>query len=778
MKRTGRSGLGFAIVAALIFTLVFCSIMGVRTRYGDIVTTHIKGADDIRWGIDIRGGVDVTFMPEEGHTADAADMAAAMAIIEVRLVSQNITDYEAYTDVDNNRIIVRFPWKEDEADFDPQEAIKELGETAMLTFREGVEVDADGKPAGVTADTIILQGQDVANAEAGGYTDRDTNKSVPVVMLELSEEGAKKFSEATTRLQGKQISIWMDDTLLSAPSVQDPITDGNAMITGMESVEAAADLANKINAGALPFRMVTDNYSTISPSMGAGAKDAMILAGGISLLLIIAMMLVLYRLPGMTASIALCGQIALMIAAITGFLSGFSSFTLTIPGIAGIILSIGMGVDCNIIVSERIREELESGKTIDSAIQAGYKGAFSAIFDGNVTVVIAAVVLMGAFGAPNTFFGTILKPVFFMFGPATAGNIYSFGYTLLIGVLANFVMGIGAGRMMLLSISKLKPFRNTALYGVSSTPKQRKQADFIGRSKVYYTISIVLMTVVLVSAAVMKVNLDIQFKGGSIVTYAYDGELELDDMQAAVQQVIGIEPTLQQSSDFATGQSTVVLTLPGSLSAEEMDALDEAMKSTFGQNNLEVYSISNVDAVIGREFLAKSVTALAFTALLMVVYIAYRFRKIGGVSAGVMAVIALLHDVFLVFGVFVLFRISINDNFMAVVLTIIGYSLNDTIVVYDRIRENERRMSRNADTRELVNASINQMLKRTILTSLTTILTMVIVSVVAHLYGVSSIISFSFPIIIGLISGTYSSVFLAPALWYGWKQRKGSEADA
>jgi protein-export membrane protein SecD len=440
----------------------------VHTQYGDVGTTWIKGVADIRWGIDIRGGVDVTFTPPTDYNATDAEMAAAEAIIKVRLVSLNITDYEVYTDTNRDRIIVRFPWKEGEADFNPEKAIQELGETALLTFREGVEVNDAGLPTGTTAEAIILQGQDVESASAG-YQENEYGSSDPVVQLDLSAEGTTKFAEATARLQGSVISIWMDDTLLSYPTVQTVITGGEAIISGMESIEAAKDLADKINAGALPFKLITENYSTISPTLGEGARDAMALAGGIAFIAIAIMMICMYRLPGVIAVFSLAGQVGLMIASITGFFGGFSSFTLTLPGIAGIILAIGMGVDCNVISAERIREELVSGKTIDGSITAGFSRAFTAIFDGNVTVIIVAAILMGAFGAPGSFFSTLLHPVFFLFGPSTSGNIYSFGYTLLVGVLLNFVMGVGASRLMLKSISRFAPFRKAWLY---NAPKQ------------------------------------------------------------------------------------------------------------------------------------------------------------------------------------------------------------------------------------------------------------------------------------------------------------------
>lgn len=459
MKKAGKSV--FFIVLVLIAAIVVLSFVGIHTADG---TAIIKGAQDIRWGIDIRGGVDVTFCPPEGYDATDEEMSAAESIIKVRLVSQNITDYEVYTDYDKDRIIVRFPWKSDEVDFDPQAAIQELGATARLTFREGREINEEGKPDGVTAEKIILEGKDVESAEV--LISQQNN--LPVVALTLKESGRQAFTEATTRLAPTKgiISIWMDDTLISYPQVNEPITSNQATITSPSfTVEEAKQLADRINAGALPFKLVTDNYNSISPTLGAGAKDAMVLAGIIAFALIAVFMIVVYKLPGFIADIALAGQVALMIASITGFFSAFPSFTLTLPGIAGIILAIGFGVDANIITASRIKEELALGKTVEGAVSAGFKRAFTAILDGNVTVIIVAIILMGSFGPPGSVFAKILSPIFSMFGPSTAGAIYSFGYTLLVGVILNLVMGVLASRLMLTSIVKFKAFKKPWLFG-------------------------------------------------------------------------------------------------------------------------------------------------------------------------------------------------------------------------------------------------------------------------------------------------------------------------
>lgn len=453
----------FFIVFIIIAVFTVTTFTGVYTRYGDTVTSWIKGVSDIRWGIDVRGGVDVTFTAEEGYDATDEQLDSARSIIEQRMIANNITDYEVYVDNSSDRIIVRFPWQSGDEDFDPESAVKELGERARLTFREGVEVDENNLPTGVT-ETVLVEGSEVDKA----YTTYDSQNQEYVVAIEFKDEGAQKFAEATKRLIGEQISIWMDDTMISAPNVQVEIPDGKATITGGSSgftFESAKSLSDKINGGAMPFKLVTDTFRTISPSQGEGAKDAMILAGIIAFSLISVFMIAYYRLPGLIAVISLIGQIAGMIAAITGYFGFNNSFTLTLPGIAGMVLSVGMGVDANIISAERIKEEIRSGKSVNGALSNGFERGFSAIFDGNITVIIVAIILMGAFGTPDSVFNKMLSFLFSWFGPSAAGEIYSFGYTLLVGVIYNFIMGVTATRLMSISLSKFKAFRNPKLYG-------------------------------------------------------------------------------------------------------------------------------------------------------------------------------------------------------------------------------------------------------------------------------------------------------------------------
>ena len=464
MKRVPKAV--FFIVAILILLLTYTSIFGVYGQNGDNKITYIKGAGDIRWGIDIRGGVEASFVPADGVDATEEQLTSVEETIKLRLLSNNVTDYELYSDPANDRIIVRFPWRSDETDFDPQTAIEELAATAELTFRPGMEyesqsLDADGNvvyntPTGETADEVILDGSDIVSAQAGYITNEQTGQPEYVVNLEFTEKGTEKFAEATSEMVGETISVWMDDVMISYPTVNEAITDGQCTISGSFTAAEATELANQINAGALPFALDIASFGTISPTLGESSLNAMMIAGVIAFILVALFMLVMFRLPGFVAIIAMMGQVALSFAAISGYFPGLSSFTMTLPGIAGMILSIGMGVDANIITATRIKEELWVGKTLDGAIQKGTENSFWAIFDGNITVIIVAVILMAVFGPSN-----ILSMIF---GASTTGSIYSFGYTLLVGVIGNFIMGMTATRLMTKSLSRFKFLRKKWLF--------------------------------------------------------------------------------------------------------------------------------------------------------------------------------------------------------------------------------------------------------------------------------------------------------------------------
>lgn len=457
----------FFIVFALIAVFAVSVVTGFSTQYGDIETVRIKGVDDIRLGIDIQGGVDVTFVPSGDVDASEAQLDAVEEVISQRLINLGINDYEVYQDNENDRVIVRFPWQAGEEDFDPKSAVEELGETAVLTFRVGTDTNEDGSPAG----DVVLQGSDVEKADVLRQAQTDGTYEY-VVTLDLTDEGSELFSTVTSTMAGtgESISIWMDDTMISAPTVNEAITDGQAMISGSFTADSAEKLANQINSGALPFSLEISSFKTISPTLGTGALKAMIISGIIAFAFIAVYMTILYRVPGFVAAISIVGQVAVTLACVSGWFGFMPGSTLTIPGIAGIILTVGMGVDANIITSERIREELNSGKSLDSALRAGYKRAFSSIFDGNLTSLIVAVILMAAFGTPDNALTEYLNKVLSLFGigATTEGTIYSFGFTLFIGTLLNIIMGVFASRLMVTSLSRFKIFRNKKLYGGAS----------------------------------------------------------------------------------------------------------------------------------------------------------------------------------------------------------------------------------------------------------------------------------------------------------------------
>ena len=754
MNKKGKSWPLF-VVAILIVVFSLTAILGVSYQYGDTKNTYVKGASDIRFGIDIRGGVDVTFMPANDMDATDEQLSAAKTVIEDRLVGLGITDYESYTDTNKDRIIVRFPWKTGESDFNPQTAIDEIGTTAKMVFRKGSTADGEE----------ILSGDDVTSATVG-YNETEGW----VVQLRFSTQGSAAFADATTELAGGStpISIWLDDKSISIATVNEAITNGEAIIKGNFTQESASSLANQINSGSLPFALSAESYSTISPTLGAKSLEVMVLAGIIAFIIVAVLMIARYRLPGTIAVISLAGQVAATLAVVSGYFPAFSGSTLTLPGIAGIILGIGMGVDANVITAERIKEELAKNKTLDGAVNSGFKMGLTPIIDGNVTIVIVAALLMGAFGPTDGFWAKVFNPIFWWFGPSTAGTIYSFGFTLLTSVLLNFVFGVGATRVMIRGATHCKALRNPVLYG----GKKQGGADyktpairFIPNRKKFYGFSCALIAVVLVFCGVFGVHMDVEFKGGSMVTLAYQGEADLNALKSTISGELNQSNlTLQTGSDISGSQT---------LTTEQLDNLLTTLNEQFPDNAFAQNEVSNVNATIGKEFLLKSVVALVAACVLIMLYVAYRFRRIGGFKAGATAVVALLHDLFVVFGVFVILRIPLNGNFIAAMLTILGYSINDTVVIYDRIRENSALYSKKQlSLPELVNLSINQSFSRSLMTTITTCCALGVVCAVSIVYRLDSIYTFAFPLLFGMISGVYSTICIATPLWVDWKQRK------
>ena len=589
------------------------------------------------------------------------------------------------------------------------------------------------------------------------------------VALKFNDEGAKAFGDATTELYQSSgtISIWLDDQNVSTATVNAAITDGAAIITSSASnpftQEDVVKMARQINSGALPFALTVDSYSTVSPSLGENSLSAMVLAGVIAFALIVVFMTVLYRLPGFLACIALAGQVAATLAFVSGYFPVFESFTLTLPGIAGIILAIGMGVDANVITAERIKEELKNGKSLDGALKSGFARGLTPIIDGNVTIVIVAIVLMGAFGPSDGLFA--------------AGTIYAFGYTLLTGVLLNFVFGVFATRVMIRGAASIKALRNPWLYGAAKLGKdetEKKQVNFVGLRKKFLVFSSCLMAAIVLCAVVFGVHLDTEFTGGAMITLSYDGSFEMAQVQQTASDALeNTGLTLQTGENVATGDQTLKISMPGTetVTTDQVEALLDSLNETYPDNNFAQLSLSNVSAAMGTKFLQKSLVAVVFALVLILVYIALRFKNIGGLTGGMMAVLALVNDLMVVFGTFVLLRTPLDGNFIAAMLTILGYSINDTVVVYDRIRENRALMGKKASFEELVNRSVNQSARRTLITTITTVMALGVLCIVAKLYGLDSIFTFAFPLMMGMISGVYTSLCVSTSAWMLWSER-------
>ena len=772
MKTKGKAW-HLVVTVLLILAFVYTAFFGVSAKYGDVTTTYIKGAKDIRFGVDIKGGVNVTFVPSEDYDATEEQLEAAQLVIENRLVALNVTDYELYVDPSSDSLILEFPWQSGETDFDPESAIEEIGTTAYLTFREGSSADGD----------LILDGSMIESAAAQYGPVTSGGALEYYVSLKFTDEGAKAFGEATTRLAASNgtISIWLDDENVSTATVNAAITDGEAIITSSASnpftQDAVVKMARQINSGALPFALKVDSYSTVSPSLGENSLSAMVLAGVIAFALIVVFMTVLYRLPGFLACIALAGQVAATLAFVSGYFPVFESFTLTLPGIAGIILAIGMGVDANVITAERIKEELKNGKSLDGALKSGFARGLTPIIDGNVTIVIVAIVLMGAFGPSDGLFAKALHFVFFAFGPSTAGTIYAFGYTLLTGVLLNFVFGVFATRVMIRGAASIKALRNPWLYGAAKLGKdetEKKQVNFVGLRKKFLVFSSCLMAAIVLCAVVFGVHLDTEFTGGAMITLSYDGSFEMAQVQQTASDALeNTGLTLQTGENVATGDQTLKISMPGTetVTTDQVEALLDSLNETYPDNNFAQLSLSNVSAAMGTKFLQKSLVAVLFALVLILLYIALRFKNIGGLTGGMMAVLALVNDLMVVFGTFVLLRTPLDGNFIAAMLTILGYSINDTVVVYDRIRENRALMGKKASFEELVNRSVNQSARRTLITTITTVMALGVLCIVAKLYGLDSIFTFAFPLMMGMISGVYTSLCVSTSAWMLWSER-------
>lgn len=690
----------------------------------------VKGIFDMRFGIDIRGGVEAIFEPQNlDRKPTPQELESAREVIESRMDSQNIADREVTVDKEAGYIIVQFPWKSGETDFNPEDAISELGEMAELTFK-----DPDG--------TVLIQGKDVEKATP----QTNTSKGIKtyVVALSFNSNGSKLFEDATGKLIGKRIGIYMDNNLISNPTVQNQISGGQAVITGMKNYEEAKALAEKINAGALPFSLKTTNFSTISPSLGSNALTIMVYAGLVAFFVICLFMIVFYKMPGIVACVTLLLQMVIQMLAVS-----VPQYTLTLPGIAGIILTLGMAVDTNIIISERISDELKKGSSVKGAVISGYKNAFSSVLDGNVTTAIVAVILM-------------------IFG---SGTMLSFGYTLLVGMVVNLLIGVSVSKHLILSLIQSDFWRNEKRFRIR---KDKKIIPFYQKKYIFAIISGFVILSGIAGCFFYGVKLDTQFKGGAVLSYSVSEQADTGKIQEAIEKQTKRPVTVQIKEDNMTGLKRLSVTLAGNagISPEEQKSITDTINSTVGKNDAKLSETFVVEPYIGAKALKNAAAAIILSLIFIVVYVWIRFSVISGLSAGITAMIALVHDVFVVFFAFVLFQIPLNDAFVAVVLTIIGYSINDTIVIYDRIRENRKHDSKMpVDT--LVNVSTSQTLGRSINTSATTGICVLILMVASVYFHIESIMEFSLPMFFGILTGCYSSICVAGTLWAMWEKKKG-----
>lgn len=719
MKKGNRS---LIVVLSLLLFLTFVSFFGLGE--------DIKGVNQMRFGIDIRGGVEAIFEPMDlNRQPTENELEVARNVIEMRLDSKNIADREVTIDKGSGYIIVRFPWKSDEKEFNPEDAIAELGDMAKLVF-----CDEQGN--------VLVEGKNVRSAAPA--MNKDGINQDCYVELDFDEEGAVLFEKATEAQLGKRIGIYMDDTQISNPIVETKISGGQAVINGMASYEEAKNLADKINAGSLPFSLHTTSFSTISPSMGSNALHIMVIAGCIAFILICLFMIFYYRLPGFVTCITLTIQMMLQLLALS-----VPQYTLTLPGIAGIILSVGMAVDANIIISERISEELRKGLSVRQATINGYKNGFTSVLDGNITTAIVAVILM-------------------LFG---SGTMLSFGYTLLAGMIINMVVGVSVSKAMLLSIVDVFPINYDNKFRKKKENKIRK---FYERKWICLLISLSIFIIGIVGFFLHGVRLDTQFRGGVVLSYSMNVTIDSAGMEEKIEKLTNRAVTIQETESHIDDSKSLEITLAGTggLTPEMQKEITELVKNSAAQEDMiELTNTYSVESYIGAKALKNSIIAVILSFLFIIVYVWFRFSNLSGLPAGLSSLLALGHDVLVVFIAFIVFKIPLNDSFVAVVLTIIGYSINDTIVVYDRIRENKERDS-SIPVIELVNTSISQVMARSINTSVTTGLCVLVMLITAAVFQIPSILEFSLPMFFGLISGCYSSVCIASIVWAMWIKRK------
>ena len=736
-------------VLVLVLTVIVTALLIFTSAVG-WGPTGTGAAKNINTGLDLAGGVSITYeASEENPSAD--DMSDTIYKLQQR-VEQYSTESQVYQE-GNNRIVVEIPGVTD-----ANAILEELGKPGSLYFI--AQTDADGNQnytqnsqtgefeLNKTIEelqedgSIVLTGTDVSDARAVVGQDDLGNNTQNVVNLSLTEEGTKKFADATAKAyeNNESIGIYYDGHFVSVPNVNNEITDGQAQITGMADAQEAEELASTIRIGGLNLELSELRSSVVAAQLGQEAISTSLLAAAIGLALIILFMIFVYRIPGFVAGIALVIYVCLDLIALNAF-----DLTLTLQGIAGIILSIGMAVDANVIIYARIQEEIAAGRSVRTALKNGFSKAFSAIFDGNVTTLIAAFVL--------NWLGS--------------GTIKGFAQTLALGIVLSMFTALVISRLLINAIYAVG-VRNEKFYGKR---KERKPIPFLQKRKIFFIVSAVLIIsgpvgmVAYNAATGSPLNYSLEFQGGTSTNVTFNEELSMDEIDSQVVPVV--EEITGDANVQATKvvDSNQVIIKTVTLDVDQREALEQALVDDFGVDASTITSES-ISSTVSSEMRQDAVLAVAVAAVMMLFYIWFRFKDIRFASS---AVLALLHDVLIVFAFYVLARVSVGNTFIACMLTILGYSINATIVIFDRIRENLKtnKVKNDKELETLVNASITQTLTRSIYTSLTTFISIFML----FLLGVSSIREFALPLMVGIVCGGYSSVCLTGAMWYVMKTK-------
>lgn len=713
MKKSKALVILVAILAALAGLAFYASII--------LSSTGIGEEHSIPLGLDLSGGVSITYQVMDENPS-AEDMSDTIYKLQKRVEGYS-TEASVYQ-VGDDRITVEIPGVSD-----ANAILEELGNPGSLEFQL-----SDG--------TVYMTGDQVADADAI-TTQNEYGTKEYVVQLTLTDEGAELFGEATSANVGNYLPIVYDGEVISYPQVQEAITGGTAQISGMESYEEANSLATQIRIGSLALELQELESSVVGAQLGSQAITSSLKAAAIGLILVMIFMIIMYAVPGVAASLALAIYTCLVIATLYLF-----DITLTLPGIAGIILGIGMAVDANVIIFARIREEIATGKTVQSSMKIGFQKAMSAILDGNITTLLAAVVLMGL----------------------GSGTVKGFAYTLMIGIILSMFTALFVTRWILYSLYALR-LKDEKFYGRA---KERKTINFLSKKGVFFSISLLLIAVGFIGMGVHSIqgnhalNFGLDFVGGTSTTADFGEEYTIEDIESGI--VPKVAEVINDNNIMANKvEGTTQITIKTrTLSLEEREALNTMLTEEFGVEESTVTSQS-ISSTISGEMRSDAIIAVAISTICMLIYIWFRFKDI---RFGASAIIALLHDVLVVLAVYAVLRISVGNTFIACMLTIIGYSVNDTIVVFDRIRENLGKIA-SKQTPEMLadvaNKSLTQTLSRSINTSITTF----IMVFMLYLLGVASIREFALPLMAGLICGAYSSVCIATELWYVMKLRLG-----